>query len=313
MKAVRKFKNKVERKRRPHALQGTLDRGKRAFHQHPDLDGQQQPPLQKSKSDDTYDRRNVESILTAEGIRHDHSAGPFPRPLKPTNALVDSPKEESPRHTETFEIPPTDATFVVKQPTLRSESPGDKGHAQDPLEEPPLFLGIGTGAQTLDSLDTLEPPEQGGVAESPSAAEFSIYDTAYQQEVDRIREAQGHSAKVYLTRRVDRKLRYQADENMVDAPEASAVEGGAREGFKGLLDKAREKGELYHEKKKERERNDPEVMEKEKHRFGDIASRAMANTKSLGMNLRDRSGDKLDGGMQRAVERRWNVVDDKGS
>lgn len=88
------------------------------------------------------------------------------------------------------------------------ESPdSEKGHAHDPLDMEPLYLGIGAGGQDNSSV----PMEDVCVAESPTAADFDIYDTAYQEEVERIRAAQGHQATIYLTRRVEKSTADSSD------------------------------------------------------------------------------------------------------
>jgi [calcium/calmodulin-dependent protein kinase] kinase len=107
---------------------------------------------------------------------------------------------------------------------------GTRGHARDPLEEDFPFLFIGpstyTGSPAADTDDSnmdyifdepdnmisAEPSEIDScpiVSESPGAAEFDIYETAYRQEIERIRTRslprQGTTPKVYLTRRVEGK------------------------------------------------------------------------------------------------------------
>jgi [calcium/calmodulin-dependent protein kinase] kinase len=104
---------------------------------------------------------------------------------------------------------------------------GTRGHARDPLEEdfPYLFIGPSTytGSTEHDSLAedsaplfaepestdadpdlNLDPDEPMPiVSESPGAAEFDIYETAYRQELERIETTTpGAGPKVYLTRRV---------------------------------------------------------------------------------------------------------------
>lgn len=154
------------------------------------------------------------------------------------------------------------------------EHEGERGHAHNPLSEEPLFLGIGPG--DIDGAGP-SPGAQDFIAESPTAAEFSIYDTAYQQEVERIREAQGHTATVYLTRRVDTKLEYRADEHMVEAPPSSEAHG-THQGFRGLLDKAREKDVKS-------EAKDSASGSRGTRRFADTAAQAVESTKALKTQL----------------------------
>ena len=126
--------------------------------------------------------------------------------------------------------------------TTKRSVEGTRGHARDPLEEefPYLFIGPSTysgtspqepskfniGSDTvpisarLDDVDEgLDPALQAAeseepvpiVSESPGAAEFDIYETAYRKELERIRSNTsilpdaGVSPKVYLTRRVEGK------------------------------------------------------------------------------------------------------------
>lgn len=55
----------------------------------------------------------------------------------------------------------------------------------------------------MEKSDLLEVPDEDGIAESPQAADFSIYDVAYEKEVERIRLAHGHDATVYSNKRVE--------------------------------------------------------------------------------------------------------------
>lgn len=77
----------------------------------------------------------------------------------------------------------------------RTPSPAQKGQAQNPLDVDAPWLHIGAGEETAKEGDDI-------IAESPSGADFNIYDFAYEQEVARIRREQGEAAKVFLTRRV---------------------------------------------------------------------------------------------------------------
>lgn len=299
MKAVQKFKNKLDAKR-PAALSGVLGQGIRTLTT-TNLDGYAEPSLQRSKSADLEERRPVETALAAEGVHHDLDP-PDGNQLRPMANRVDTSTTiiKSEQSNSTSPTPKKQSTEDVSSTTTppipivhRQESGGEKGHAHDPLDEEPLFLGIGTGG--LDD-SSLSPPSPEIVAESPTAADFNIYDTAYQEEVDRIRAAQGHQATVYLTRRVDKKKEYKADENMLDAPSLEQIkESLPHQGFKGLLDKAREKSEEHggHEDAKEMVREKLAAVggSSAGTKFSDIASRAMENTRSLA----GRSVETLDG------------------
>lgn len=118
--------------------------------------------------------------------------------------------------------------------TTKRSVEGTRGHARDPLEEeyPYLFIGPSTysslpieqSESNPDSIseepESISPPELSDpdtatdtpiqiVSESPGAAEFDIYETAYRQEVERIHKRshtlQAAGPKVYLTRRVEGK------------------------------------------------------------------------------------------------------------
>ena len=292
MKAVQKFRALVDQKR-PGALSTALGRGIRALYPSENAGCHSSPALHKSRSVDIDDRRTVETALAAEGVHHDLQPpdvnlhrGMGTR-MDSSVTMINAPTD-SEEHHRGYKI---SSDEPPDHPEVHRQESGEKGHAHDPLDEEPLFLGIGTGGR--GALDT--PPEE-VVAESPTAAEFSIYDTAYQQEVDRIRAAQGKTATVYLTRRVDSKKEYKEDENMVDAPNAAEVKQSLpHQGFKGLLDKAREKGA------------EPEVIARERldttsNSFSAIAAKAMENTRALGKEVSDRSGDVLGSMWQKATE-----------
>lgn len=118
--------------------------------------------------------------------------------------------------------------------TTKRSVEGTRGHARDPLEEefPYLFIGpstyTGSRPETIESNpdaisqepESISPPELSDtdsaadmpvqiVSESPGAAEFDIYETAYRQEIEQIRKRshtlQEAGPKVYLTRRVEGK------------------------------------------------------------------------------------------------------------
>jgi [calcium/calmodulin-dependent protein kinase] kinase len=302
MKAVKKFKALIDKKR-PEALAGALGKGVRTTHPSGG-DATFDPPLQRSKSVDMDDRRNVAQALASEGVHQDVelSASPSSAAMRgelPV-AMIDpsnhGARDEKSTHPHRGHKLHEDQVPRVHPPELHSESSGEKGHAHDPLEEPPLFLGIGNGVD-----EPLEPP-QDLVAESPTAAEFSIYDTAYQEEVERIRTAQGHNATVYLTRRVDSKKQYKADANMVEAPKQADVEGRVHEGFKGLLDRAREK------------QNKPpgdDYVEGSPRTFSDITHLAVENTKVVGKDLGDKGSAALGNLVKQAVEKRKETLGER--
>ncbi|KAJ5364763.1 Calcium/calmodulin-dependent protein kinase kinase cmkC [Penicillium cataractarum] len=137
---------------------------------------------------------------------------------------------------------PHPALSRASSATTKRSVEGTRGHARDPLEEdfPYLFIGPSTYTgmspqepsefnigsdptpifaepdSTEDGMDSAldaamsdEPMQI--VSESPGAAEFDIYETAYRKELERIKSntstfpGAGVSPKVYLTRRVEGK------------------------------------------------------------------------------------------------------------
>lgn len=304
MKAVQKFKNQLDKKR-PHGISEALGKGIRSLHplssSTSSLDGTPLPPLQKTRSYDLHDRRLVEGALATEGIRHDigtSNAEYSPLANKMNSSMVidkENPATPPPRLSN--KNSPGNATLSGTG-IQRSES-GEKGHAHDPLDEEPLFLGIGSGGNDSDG------SPQEAVAESPTAAEFNIYDKAYQEEVDRIRAAQGNSATVYLTRRVDSKKEYKADKNMVEAPLANQIQGSLpHQGFMGLLDKAREKAVIDDSEMKDR-------VQASSNKFSDVAPRAMENTRALGKEVENKgTGGVVDGLFRKAVGGRWDSTEE---
>jgi calcium/calmodulin-dependent protein kinase kinase 2 len=97
---------------------------------------------------------------------------------------------------------------------------GQRGHAHDPLEDQ-LYLYIGPSTFSgpsvhRDGRPSMVPEENEDipiVSESPGAADMDIYETAYRDEIERIRAKveqeeteEGKEPTVYLTRRVDEKL-----------------------------------------------------------------------------------------------------------
>ncbi|KAJ5263797.1 Calcium/calmodulin-dependent protein kinase kinase cmkC [Penicillium angulare] len=121
--------------------------------------------------------------------------------------------------------------------TTKRSIEGTRGHARDPLEDEFTFLHIGPSTYTgssqeptdlnigrdpaplvaePESMDedlyqdsAIEPVHM--VSESPGAAEFDIYETAYRNELERINSSSsnrtfpGPSPKVFLTRRIENK------------------------------------------------------------------------------------------------------------
>ncbi|PLB51822.1 kinase-like protein [Aspergillus steynii IBT 23096] len=147
---------------------------------------------------------------------------------KDSGSVRDGPIVDQSGDDMQFTVPQSPSAHVslsrASSATTKRSVEGTRGHARDPLEEefPFLFIGPSTytgSAQPVDDDDTdmeyvCDEPDRISdaeaepiVSESPGAAEFDIYETAYRQEIERIRERnvprQGTVPKVYLTRRVE--------------------------------------------------------------------------------------------------------------
>ncbi|CAN9433420.1 unnamed protein product [Alternaria alternata] len=240
VRAVKRFKQLLFR-RRPDRIESILGSASRIV----------QPPmsmrpsaLRKSKSQDTHDRRPVEGALSTEGVHHriniDERGQRLPHNMddmaytKPGLRAEAAARRPAPRSPATSSpttptVPGLDGNAKVihenmsirPAPIHSISTPGGiapssstpttplgKGHAHNPLEDT-LFLNIGTGE------DFPPGPEDGCiVSESPSNVDINVYETAYEEEVQRIiaqrREQFAASAAanarrptLYLTRRVE--------------------------------------------------------------------------------------------------------------
>lgn len=301
MKAVNKFKGLIDKKRRT-TFSGALGKGIRTIHTAYGTDGTSAPQLHKSRSEDFHDRRIVETALTAEGLHHDIDSPETKKARQPMADRIDSavteihhPNREESQEQHHHKGKKATSDERPDRPELHSDSSGEKVHAHDPLDEMPLYLGIGAGGQ-----EHLDAPPEDVVAESPAAADFNIYDTAYQEEAERIRATKGHTATVYLTRRVDSKKEYRADENMINAPTQSQVEGMPHQGFKGLLDCVREK---------DREHPLARDIGGTGQTFSDIASRVVENTRAMDKDNGERGAMALENVMHSAIEKRKEMAE----
>jgi len=248
-------------------MQSRLGHNSRTVDQALTSEGEHEHALSRTTS---LDRRAVEGALVTEGVHR-----PITPIMKNSMPLVDrmdsaimldgSPKhDKEASHDQGHRLhlngSPTPPISTEPHTKFSGEAPGERGHAHDPMEEEPLFLGIGTGGHNDDS-------SAASIAESPTAADFSIYDTAYQKEVERIREAQGHKATVYLTRRVDTKKEYRQDDNMVELPREDDVKGQPHEGFMNLVEKVRSQGKtrdsLIDDDESQEEENETKTQDEE--------------------------------------------------
>lgn len=226
VRAVKRFKQLLFR-RRPERLESILGSASRIV----------QPPmsmrpsvLRKSKSQDTDDRRPIESALTTEGVHHeiriDEKGRKFPQNASDMayskSDIREARRQNSKGSTASSshshqQISVSDAKIIHENMSYRpapqsAPLPGvvhssgpttptiGKGHAHNPLEDT-LFLQIGTGE------DCSAAAEDGYiVSESPSNVDINVYEAAYEEEVQRIinqRKDQYRRPTLYLTRRVE--------------------------------------------------------------------------------------------------------------
>ena len=250
MKAVKKFKQVVAKKR-PSRMEGILGRDARFVQPPLSMDTPETPKLHKSRSVDTHDRRNLEQALVTEGVHRelDPELGVSP-PNRGDAAVAFSPSTpskskssqsaDSPNDTSSPKSPkrnlnahPQDHRPPISSKTWSPEPSRDtlKGHAHNPLEDH-LFVGVGAGSDVE--------PYPPSLSESPPAADIDIYETAYHEQVERIRARQGRAATLFLTRRVDTKPEYKNDENMIGPSTGGEADSSApKSGFAKLLQAAR--------------------------------------------------------------------------
>lgn len=222
MKAVKAFKRLLER-RKPGRMSGILGRETRLVQPPKSMlqDDGPAPQIRTSRSVDTADRKPVEQGLAAEGIHRDPDPSGFEAPLSKTtdpssNPATPEKQQGSPEHNRQASITspssPTPKSKIAVQPKDHRPKPSTtddhgKGHAHDPLEDH-LFLYVGpSGSES--------PPDPPAVSESPAAAETNIYETAYSEEIERIRSRSGTGTTLYLTRRVEKKEEFRDDEGLV--------------------------------------------------------------------------------------------------
>lgn len=214
MKAVKAFKRLLER-RRPGRMSGILGRETRLVQPPKSMlrDKEQATHMRTTRSVDTSDRKPVERVLAAEGIHRDPEASlsetgrsSVAEPSTPT-----SPNDQKSPQNLKSPTGPSPKSQIPVQPKDHRPKPSTtddhgKGHAHDPLEDH-LFLAVGPCGSD-------EPPDPPAVSESPAAAETNIYETAYSEEIERIRSQSGTGTTLYLTRRVEKQEEFRDDENL---------------------------------------------------------------------------------------------------
>ncbi|KAF2156052.1 Pkinase-domain-containing protein [Myriangium duriaei CBS 260.36] len=227
-KAVKSFKKLLNRKR-PEILDGFLGHPSRFVAPPASMDCNR--IRRKSRSQDTFDRRPVETVLAVEGVHHKLHVGesdivtpeaqespvPLPSVERIQKRLVQSPESEPTSSTAT-----SSSHTPTRHRGSRNFSPDDsgRGHAHDPLRDT-LFLNIGAGADTAAGADLTAT-----VCESPGGVDESIFEKAYEEELERIIDREGKSATMYLTRRVEHKDELRQREGVVDHKRAATAGGG---------------------------------------------------------------------------------------
>lgn len=202
MKSVTKFKNLLDKKKDVESDHSPVNDGS-----NPDSIDQlsPQPTLQQLGNSGSHDEFSTEGSSVVDGglrgttASSSGSVGSYStsRPGTVTPRSVAASSRNNSERSNSGDMKPKHLQRILT-------ASSDKSHAHDPSLDEPLYLGIGAGKNDLmEKPDLLEVPDDDAIAESPQAAEFSIYDLAYEKEVERIRKAQGHEAKVYSNRRVE--------------------------------------------------------------------------------------------------------------
>lgn len=220
----------------------------------------EKPPLyHKTRSVDTHDRRPLEQILATEGVHRDVDLDSYDKTIldREDTAVTYSPATPKKRASNEDHDPTDSPTSPTHHKRTLNAHPKDhrppihsatapipidhhgKGQAHDPLSDH-LYLALGPGGNSA-------PPSPPTVSESPPAADVDIYETAYHMELERIRAAQGKSATLFLTRRVEGHEPYRNDVNLVKGPSDGPK---PKSGFARVLEQARQKaarGEMNNE------------------------------------------------------------------
>ena len=235
MKAVRKFKRLLSR-RRPEILDSILGQQLRIVLPPEPINSAKTSRVRfdRSHSSDIDERRPIEQALVREGVHRKIDADKLDKPLTSRDdaavlgrgvvkpVTTESHYSDAPEHGEFHDLLQPSAHPLDKISHLDGvEDFHGKGQAHDPLSEEFRFLAVGPAAGQYPRTPQDTPPI---VSESPSAAEENIYDTAYHEEVERIRK-NSRNATLYMTRRVQDTHKYKDDQNMLGLGEDKLVRG----------------------------------------------------------------------------------------
>ncbi|BDD61435.1 hypothetical protein MPDQ_001169 [Monascus purpureus] len=245
MKAVKQFKRLLGPDKADPPMQSILGQDYEAHFVQPPLEMEPEESFaaigasafNKSQSLNMYNREHPERDFVLSGYHDQHlkeqdeDQPPGPDSV-PTRQDSDNRQNFGASSSSSPKAPLSRASSAA---TKHSVEGGTRGHARDPLEEEHLYLFIGpstftgTFSEAIDSTPdgvfeepdswedgTLQTPGPGLsvdhtpiVSESPGAADFDIYETAYKEQIENIRKRRltrrETGGKLYLTRRVENK------------------------------------------------------------------------------------------------------------
>jgi hypothetical protein len=160
-------------------------------------------PIRKNSAEHGFGGRRPKITRTPPTLSTEHS-DESSNALSRRSTALDTPTDDPER------FPP-----FQRMHAQTVDDTGHKGHAHDPLEDQ-LYLYIGPStfagpSGNADRRPSFVPDEDDVpiVSESPGAADIDIYETAYRDEIERIRSRariEDNEPTVYLTRRVDARL-----------------------------------------------------------------------------------------------------------
>ena len=248
VKAVNKFKGLIAA-RKPTTMNSILGEHDSArFSQPPTAIQPHKVPLphleHRSHSMENFDRGHAEGALVADGVHRNIVPPELDYPDSPrvevsamgtdsgdgTQNWGETPSLSHANSAESGELSRADSDNDALGPLADSfprfqsnrirahttNEAGHKGQAHDPLKDH-LYLFVGPSTFAAPSINPERRPsfmpdeaDVPIVSESPGAADFDVYETAYRDEIERLRakveEEHTEEPDVYLTRRVDAKL-----------------------------------------------------------------------------------------------------------
>ena len=246
MKAVKRFKRAIQHKRPP-GVNDILGKDTRMVQPPLSMSTPSKPPLyHKTKSDDASDRRPIEQALAKEGVHRDIDTENIKKqlPERQDTGIAYSPMKRSSTQQSDEQGSPTSnnakrnlhanpqdhkSHHAATEPVPIDFDHHGKGQARDPLSEH-RYLGLGPGGSS-------RPPSPATVSESPPATEPNIYESAYDQEIRRLRSLPRRSTSLFLTRRVSHKEEYRQDDDLIRGK--SHDEAKPKSGLARVLEQAK--------------------------------------------------------------------------